>query len=369
MEWTNSNRWQGVSQRLAGLALVVALAASGRARPLQQTSPTQEQRGDVIELRSDLVSFTVSVVGPRGESLTTLKPENFTVYENGERQQISHFATVDAPVGVVLAIDVSGSMRGDLETVRKAATGFIERLRQQDRVAVVEFSRDVSLLQDFTRDRKKAKEAVKRLAPGTATSFYDALYVIADELLSDVSARKAIIVLSDGVDSSSFYDFPQASGKLERAGVAAYFIEIDTEEYTVSRVRRGQLTLSPEQLERYRRFYRPGDLPVRYRNPYFFTQEELAEITRALYRLARQEIRQLAERTGGRVYPLRTLADLNAIYARIAAELGTLYSIGYYPTNQEHDGTWRSLRVEVNIPGARVTARSGYWAPSKKQRG
>jgi VWFA-related protein len=342
---------------LAVLGIVILASA--------QTLRTSEQRGEVIELRSDLVSFTASVIGPDGKSLTSLKAENFIVYENGERQVISHFSTVDTPVDVVVAIDVSGSMQADVEVVKKAAIGFIERLRRQDRVAVVEFSREVTLLQDFTHDRKKARDALKRLRAGTATAFYDALSVIADELLGTVGTRKALIVLSDGVDSISFYDFSQASGKLERAGVAASFIEIDTEQYTVAGVREGRFALSPQQLERYRRTYRPDDLPLRYRNPSFFFPDELAEITRGLYRLARQEIRQLALRTGGRVYPLRTLTDLRSIYDQIAAELGTLYSLGYYPTNQRHDGTWRSLRVEVTVPGAQVTARSGYWAPAR----
>jgi len=331
----------------------------------KEKNPPGQQAGEVIELRSDLVSFTASVIGPNGESLTNLKVENFIVYENGERQQISHFATVDAPVDIALIIDSSGSMQGQLETVRRAALNFIERMRPQDRFAVVEFSRDVNLLTDFTKERKKGKDVVNRIRGGSATSFYDALYVVADELLGKLQGRKAMIVLSDGVDSSSFYDSQQASSLLERSGASVYFIEVDTEEYTVDGLRRGKFTLSPEQMERYRRAFRPNDLPIRYRNPLFFTPDEIEEIARGLYRIARRDLRQLAERTGGRVYPMKRFSDLNEIYAKIAAELGTLYSIGYYPTNRKHDGQWRSIRVEVTIAGAQVNARSGYWAPGK----
>jgi Ca-activated chloride channel family protein len=106
-------------------------------------------------------------------------------------------------------------------------------------------------------------------------------------------------------------------------------------------------------------------LPIRYRDPGFFFDDELERIARGLYKIAQNELRQLADRTGGRVFPLKRLEDLNDIYAKIAAELGTLYSIGYYPSNSKHDGQWRPIRVEVNVSGAQVLARSGYWAPKK----
>ncbi|MCS6815927.1 MAG: VWA domain-containing protein [Blastocatellia bacterium] len=319
----------------------------------------------IVELRSDLVSFTVSVIGPKGESVPHLTREDFRVYEDGEQQQISHFATVEAPVDIVLLLDTSGSMRGELKTVQRAAMRFIERMRPQDRVAIVEFNREAVLHQDFTQERKQAIGALRNLKAGSATAFYDALAVVADELLRSASGRKVIVALTDGVDSASFYDFSEAAKRLEQAAVAVYVIELDTEAFVLEGIRRGELTLSPAQLERYRRTYRPRDLPLRYRNPFFFTEEELMEITRGLYRLARRELRELAERTGGRVYPLSRLSQLDEVYAKIQAELGTLYSIGYYPSRQERDGRWRSLRVEVTVPGARVHARSGYWAPSK----
>jgi len=333
----------------------------GRAELLAQRPRPGEE--PIVELRSDLVSFTVSVIGPNGESLSHLRREDFIVYEDGERQQISYFATVDAPVDIVLLLDTSGSMRGELKAVQRAAARFIERMRAQDRVALVEFNREAILHHDFTSQRKRVLRTLRDLKAGSATAFYDALAVVADELLRSASERKAIVAFTDGVDSSSVYDFSEAAKRLERAGAAVYIIEWDTEAFVIEGLRRGELTLSPAQLERYRRAYRPQDLPLRYRNPLFFTEGELVEIARGLYRLARHELRQLAERTGGRVYPLRRLSQLDEVYAKILAELGTLYSIGYYPSRQERDGRWRSLRVEVTVSGARVHARSGYWAP------
>lgn len=330
--------------------------------PLNHVMEAQEP---TVELRSELVSFTVTVSLPDGQALRTLTAENFTVYENNVRQQISHFAAVEAPVDIVVMVDDSGSMREQLTVVRRAAEQFIERLRPQDRAAVVAFGKQVELLAELTSSRATLKEAISRIPEGSGTAFYDALYLVAKEVLPNAAPRKAVVVLSDGVDSFSYYEFEQASRMLERAGVTAYFIEVDTEDDMIRGLKkRNGFVLSPSQLEKYRRAFRPDDPPLRYRYPQLFTTEENVEIARGLYQLARAELRQLAERTGGRVFPLKSFSHLNAIYEQIGAELGTLYSIGYYPTNTKRDGTWRSLRVEVNIPGAKAHARSGYWAPS-----
>jgi Ca-activated chloride channel family protein len=325
---------------------------------MTQASPT-------IELRSDLVSFTVTVSLPGGQALTTLKPENFRVYENNARQEIAHFAAVDAPVDIILVIDDSGSMKEQLDLVRRAADQFMDRMRPQDRAAVLAFGRQIELLADLSHSRSTLKSAISRIPQGSGTALYDALYLVADELLKGAASRKAIILLSDGVDSYSYYDFDQAGAILERTGVTVYSIEVDTLEDMVKGLRHERFTLSPDQLEKYRRAFRPEDPPIRYRNPFFFTTEETIEIARGLYQLADAELRRLAERTGGTVFPLKSYSQLNAIYEQIGAELGTLYSIGYYPTNARRDGTWRSLRVEVTIPDTKAHARSGYWAPSK----
>jgi VWFA-related protein len=215
------------------------------------------------------------------------------------------------------------------------------------------------------------KEALTRIPAESGTNFYDALHLSAHELLQQATGeRKAIIVLSDGVDTSSYYDFEQISQLLERSGITAYFIEVDTQDDMIQGLkgeRRGKprLTLSPAQLEKYRRAFRPDEPPAFYRQARLFSVDERVEMARGLYKLAHEELRRLAERTGGRVFPLKDFSQLNAIYAQISAELSTLYSIGYYPINAKRDGTWRSLRVDVAVPNAKAHARSGYWAPSK----
>jgi VWFA-related protein len=344
------------------------------AMPGQQQRQKPEEQGEAtVELRADLVSFTATVSMPGQKALTTLKREDFVVYENGQPQEVAHFAMTDSPVDIVLLVDVSGSMRDNLDLVKRAAASFVERMRPQDRAAVVSVGRrrekeqiiDVELLADLSPDRDRLNRAIHRIDKGSATAFYDALYLVADEVLREAANRKAMIALTDGVDSASFYDFDKSSDILERTGVTAYFIEVDTEAPTIKGFKKGDFKLSPSQLEKYRRAFRPDDPPFRYQRPEFFTGDEMADIARGLYELARSELRRIAERTGGRVFTLKKFEPLGQIYGEIGAELGTLYSLGYYPTNTKRDGAWRSLRVDVKVPGAKAHARSGYWAPSK----
>ncbi len=361
-----TRKWGPLSLKWFTLIALIAVTGSVSARgDGERWSQNSEQGGATLELRSDLVSFTVSVSLPGGKALTTLTADNFTVYENGQRQKISYFATVETPVDIVLVIDDSGSMRNNLSMVKRAAEQFVDRMRSQDRAAVVAFGRQVELLADLTHDRATLKSAIRRIPRGTGTAFYDALYLVAQEVLNGPTARKAVIVLSDGVDSISYYHFEQASRALEQNGIVAYFIEVDTQEYMIQGLKKERFILSPSQLAKYERAFHPEDPRFSFGDPRLFTGEESAQIALGLYQLARRELRRLAERTGGKVFPLTSFAQLKSIYAQIGMELGTLYSIGYYPTNTKHDGTWRSLRVEVNIPGAKVHARSGYWAPSQ----
>ncbi|MBI4467792.1 MAG: VWA domain-containing protein [Acidobacteria bacterium] len=324
------------------------------------------EQGESIELRSDLVSIPVAVAFAESRRAPVLTKNDFVVLEDGKPQEISHFSAQDAAVDIVLALDTSGSMKSDIDKIREAAREFVERMRSQDPGAIVSFARSVDLLSDLTRERFKLKEALREISPGSGTAYYDALYLVAEDILkSSRSPRKAVLALTDGVDSASYYTFAQMSDLVERSGAAVYFIEIDTEEYTVEGLRKERFMLSPEQLERYRRAYRPDENPIRYRNPRFFMPDETAEIAKGLYRIARKELRQVATRTGGTVFPLKTLKDLPKIYAQLASELGTLYSLGYYPTNSRRDGSWRKLTVTVKAPGGAARSREGYWAPAK----
>jgi VWFA-related protein len=158
--------------------------------------------------------------------------------------------------------------------------------------------------------------------------------------------------------------------QLTRAGLACYFVQVNTEDYVEDRLMRdcrddGRLTLSQKQLQRYRQIFVPNAKPEDYVNFCQMGPIERMSISRELYNLARKEMNELARVSGGRSFVAASLSDARAAFGRVAADIGTLYSIGYYPTNKTRDGKYRAIRLEVKgVKGtAQVRARDGYYAP------
>lgn len=359
--------------------------------PSQGTSsaptPVGEEvgEGDVVRVDTQLVSVPAVVTDRAGRPLPNLRAENFVVYEDGRPQQISNFATTEAPFEVVLLLDTSGSTRADLGLIRRAARAFIDALRPGDRVSIVGFnsSQDgasglatVDLLTRLTDDRETLQKALENIGASNGTPYYDALTRIAGEVFrepprEEVRGRRAVVALTDGVDSASDADYEEARSRLQRVGVACYFIQVNTEDFVEDRLLSdcqafGTLRLSKTQLQRYRRIFVPRADATSYEDFCRMGQFERMEISRSLYDLARREMNDLARTSGGKTFPASDLRDARAAFAQVAHEIGTQYSLGYYPTNKTRDGHFRSIRVEVrgvNGDGAQVRAREGYYAP------
>jgi Ca-activated chloride channel family protein len=319
-----------------------------------------------------------------GRPVTGLHAENFLLFENGQQQKITNFATTEAPFEIALLLDTSGSTRVDVGLIRQAANAFIDALRPGDRVAIVAFNTarqgqsvaaKVEVLSQLTGDRKLLRAAIENLGSSNGTPFYDALARIADEIFhepprEEMRGRRAIVALTDGVDSTSESDFQMARSKLSRAGVASYFIQVNTEDFVEDRLLKdcqddGRLTLSAKQLERYRQVFLPGVRPDDLVDFCHMGQFERMQISRDLYNLARREMNEIARTSGGRNFLAASLQDARAAFGLVATEIGTQYSLGYYPTNKARDGKFRTIRVEVQ--GApekpQVRARDGYYAP------
>src|SRR5204863_8766653 len=207
------------------------------------------------------------------------------------------------------------------------------------------------------------------------TPFYDSLGRIGDEVFQapagdQFRGRRAVVALTDGVDSSSNSDIGEARARLSRAGVASYFIQVNTEDFVEDRLLKdcqddGRLTLSAKQLERYRQVFFPRAQPEDYVDFCQMGQFERMQISRDLYNLARREMDALAKASGGRNFLAASLQDARAAFARVATEIGTQYSLGYYPTDKTRDGKFRTIRVEVQgaPEKSQVRAREGYIAP------
>ena len=389
-----------LSVLLIGISLV-EISSQQAQRPRRVTNGTEQtteskkpasggseevDEGDVVRVDTQLVSVPAVVTDSAGRPLSGLKPENFRITEDGQTQTIANFGTVDTPFEIALLLDTSGSTRDDVALIRSAATSFIEALRPGDRVGIVAFNTaqtvsdpipTVEVLSPLTADRGELRTAIENLGASSGTPYYDALERVVDAVFreppkDDVRGRRAVVALTDGVDSASNSDFASARVKLSRAGVACYFVQINTEDFVEDRLMKdcqddGQLSLSRKQIERYRRLFVPAAKADDFNNFCSMGPFERMSISRELYNLARREMNDLARVSGGRSFVAATLADARAAFARVAADIGTLYSLGYYPTNKARDGKFRTIKIEMKglKDKAQIRARDGYYAPNK----
>ncbi|HEX5965920.1 MAG TPA: VWA domain-containing protein [Pyrinomonadaceae bacterium] len=355
-------------------------------KPDTPAAGDEVDEGDVVRVETQLVSVPAVVTDGSGRPLAGLKAENFQLIEDGQVQTITNFGTAETPFEIALLLDTSGSTRDDVALIRSAATSFIQALRPGDRVGVVAFNTaqtiaekvaTVEVLTPLTGDREALKTAIENLGSSNGTPYYDALERVADSIFRDtprdeVRGRRAVVALTDGVDSASNSDFATARIKLSRAGIACYFIQVNTEDFVEDRLMKdcqddGQISLSQRQIERYRRIFFPSSKAENFNSFCQMGPFERMSISRGLYNLARREMNDLAKVSGGRSFVAASLADARAAFARVAADIGTLYSLGYYPTNKARDGKYRAIKLEVRgvKDKTEVRARDGYYAPKQ----
>jgi Ca-activated chloride channel family protein len=356
-------------------------------KPDSPAAGDEVDEGDVVRVDTQLVSVPAVVTDSAGRPLSGLKPANFRLVEDGQVQTITNFGTAETPFEIALLLDTSGSTRDDVALIRSAANNFIEALRPGDRVGVVAFNTaqtataesvaTVEVLTQLTSDRDALRGAIENLGASNGTPYYDALERVADSIFreparDEMRGRRAVVALTDGVDSASNSDFTSAKMKLARAGIACYFIQVNTEDFVEDRLMKdcrddGQLTLSQRQIERYRRIFFPQAKAETFNSFCQMGPFERMSLSRELYNLARREMNELARASGGRSFAAATLADTRAAFARVAADIGTLYSIGYYPTNKARDGKFRSIKLEVKglKDKTQIRARDGYYAPKQ----
>jgi VWFA-related protein len=288
---------------------------------------------EAVVLKAALVSLNVSVTNRAGVALANLRKEEFEVAENGEPQKIEFFQPTTAPFNLVLVLDLSGSIKDKLDVVRSAALRFLDVLGPQDKVAVVTFTDEIRVVSQLTDDRNELKRRIRAIDQSRGgTAFYEALWFsLADTLRGTRGQRNAIVVMSDGVDSSldrynpmeSRVSFNQLAHRLEEADVIVFPIYLDTE---------------------YEEVFERGNS------------------SSEAYAIARDQLERIAEVSGGQMFKAEKVGDLAGVYKQVAAAMRTVYSVGYYPTNAEKDGTFRRVRVLVDRPDAAVRARKGYYA-------
>ena len=308
--------------------------AAGTPAPAS-TGPEEISEGDVIRVDTELVSVNVSVVD-RGTNrgVNDLTKEDFRLYENNVQQQIVHFDSASAPFNLVLLIDLSGSTTKVVELIKSAAVHFVEAARPFDRIGVITFAGGQVIVSPLTTDHEALRQRLNAIQrPQGSTKLYDSLAFAMDEVFREAkdSRRNAIVVMSDGLDSvlpnvtgeGSQLSYDELVRRVKEFDGVVYSIWTDTQSYE---------PLSP------------------------------LDIQQETFDLAHDRMKDTADVGGGLFYECEELKDLAGAYDRVVADLGMVYTLSYRPTNKVRDGSWRTIRVNVNRPNSVARGKRGYYA-------
>ncbi len=324
--------------------------------------PTAADDGEIIKVNTQLVSIPVRVMDKKGRFVGGLAKENFKILEEGVEQDVALFSNEHEPFTVALVLDMSYSTTFRIGDIQSAAISFIAQLRPEDKVMVISFDEEVHMLCEATNDRQEIYRAIKRTKIATGTSLYEAVALVMNDRLRRIEGRKAIILFTDGVDTTSRRetDYSNLSDAMELDALI-YPIRYDT--YAdVQRMKNRSVILTQPP---------PGStgptiggiqLPVP--NP-TMGSTSTAGTTEEDYRRAEEYLNNLALRTGGRTYLASTFGNLGDAFSKIASELREFYSIGYYPKDDRIVGKSTSIKVHVDQPGLVVRTREGYIVPKK----
>ncbi|MDQ3667002.1 MAG: VWA domain-containing protein [Acidobacteriota bacterium] len=328
--------------------------------PTINNGPEEVEAGDVIRVDTTLVTLPVSVTDRNGRYIPNLTREDFRLWEDGDEQQVAFFASVDKPFSVVLMIDTSGSTRFRIEEIQDAAITFVSQLRPDDQVMVVSFDDDVRILTEFTGDRGRLRDAIRRTRTGDGTKLYDALDLVINQRLNRVSGRKAVVLFTDGVDTTSRRaSYATNVRDAEEVDALIYPVQYDT----YSDVNNGGSTWPGTR----RTPTSPADILIQILGGIGGGRRGRSGgggggigSSRTDYEQANRYLRDLAERTGARQFQADSTSNLAYAFRNIAEELRRQYSLGFYPKRPPQQGQRRQVRVRVNQPNLAVRTRDSY---------
>jgi Ca-activated chloride channel homolog len=297
--------------------------AQGPERPNVAPPQPSKKADDAIKMDVELALVNVTVTEPYNRPVTGLEKDNFRAYEDGVEQEIVQFSSEDVPVSIGVIFDLSGSMSDKLEKAREALVQFFRTANPKDEFFMVTFNDRAVATSDFTTNVDELQNKMMYTTAGGRTALFDGIYLGLSKMRSAHNGKKALLVISDGGDNHSRYTENDVRNFLKEADCQLYAIGVyDANDMGRSREERYGPTLLSE----------------------------------------------LAEMSGGRAFPVTRLADLPDIATKIAMELRNQYVLGYIPSNSEHDGSWRRIRVRVDklpkgFPPLNVYAKTGYYAP------
>jgi Ca-activated chloride channel homolog len=310
-----------------------------------------DDENEVIKVETNLVTMPVSVLDRDGRFISGLQQRDFQIFENGVQQKIDYFQSVEQPFTVVLLIDVSPSTEFKIDEIQNAAITFVDQLRPGDRVMVIAFDEEVHVLSPVTSNRNQLRRAIREARFGDGTSLYEAVDYVIDEQLRQIEGRKAVVLFSDGVDTTSrraSYDSTLRSTE-----------EIDTIFYTLRYDTSRDMGVG-----------QGGGYPRRNPNPWDVLGAIITggginighggTATVGEYAKGRRYLELLAQNSGGREFEAQSMYNIDAAFSGIAEELRRQYSIGYYPENVGKLGDRKQIRIRVQRPGVVVRAKNSY---------
>ena len=295
---------------------------------------------EVLKIDNSLITIPVSVFDRNGIYIPSLEQANFKIFEDGKEQEIAYFAATEQPFTVVLLLDTSPSTEFKINEIQDAAIAFVNQLKPEDSVTVIEFDQGVNTLTDVTTDRKKIYKAIRKADFGNGTSLYDAVDFTLRKRISKIQGRKAIVLFTDGVDTTSHkQDYDSTLREASEADSLIFPIYYNT----FFSNNRSVMSLPYPQI----------GFPSRGRTGAGTSSDE--------YLVGKKYLEELAENTGGRVFqPESANGGLTRAFEGIAEELRRQYSVGYYPANTGQPGQRKQIKVRVNRPNLIVRARDSY---------
>jgi VWFA-related protein len=308
--------------------------------------------GDVVRVETSLVTIPVSVRDRNGRYAPDLRREDFRVFEDGVEQRVAYFATVDQPFTVALVLDTSGSTDFNLGEMQRAASAFVDQLKPADRVTVISFDDSIDVLCEPTSDREQLNRAIRRAHGGGGTRLYDAVEFTLGKRLSRIQGRKAVVLLTDGVDTTSHSSYKSSLRLAEESDALIYPVSYG-----------GFRRATPGVLGQ-PRIPLPGGGGIIIGTPR--GPNSGGGPTAADYARGDAYLTELAQRTGGRVYRGNSVINISQAFAWVAEELRRQYSLGYYPKSAGRVGERRQIKVQVDQPNLVVQARDGYVYSQKK---
>ena len=335
------------------------IGGTNRPQPSATATPVIDDENEIIKVETELVTMPVSVLDRDGRFVSGLQQRDFQIFENGIEQKVDYFQSTEQPFTVILLIDVSPSTQFRIEEIQNAAITFVDQLRANDRVMVIAFDQDVHVLSPATNNRMQLKNAIREAEFGDGTSLYEAVDYAINEQMRHIQGRKAVVLFTDGVDTTSRRASYQSTvAETEEVDSLFYTIRYDTSHdmsggssYPTSQPTRrggGRVTMA----DILGAILGGGNVNIGNGSPGGASSSE--------YETGRRYLETIAQNSGGRKFEAQSITNVQAAFSGIAEELRRQYSLGYYPESVGKIGERKQIKVRVMRPSVVVRAKNSY---------